>query len=96
MSVRQSVVMAATREGRVRVGADVPSVRRETGYAFWVVKQPKFVYYCPGVQGLTDRSCVAVTPVDVFLGCNEWWAITGGGRRKNLTISQVFSSIQHI
>jgi len=34
-SVRLSTVMADTREGQIRVGADVPSVREEAGYSMW-------------------------------------------------------------
>ena len=55
-----------TREGQVRVGADVPSARGETGYFVWVVKQSKFVGCCPGVRALTVRGCFAVAPVDML------------------------------
>jgi len=53
--------MADTREGQVRVGADVLSVRKETGYCLWVMQQLKIVNYCPGVQALTVGRCCAVT-----------------------------------
>ena len=42
-SVRQSAVLAETREGQVRVGADVSSVRGETGCFLWAMEQFKVV-----------------------------------------------------
>jgi len=65
MSVRQSAVLAETRESQVWVGAEVPSVREETGCFLWVMQQSKVVGCCPGVQALTVRRCFAVTPVDM-------------------------------
>ena len=57
---------ADTREGQVRVGADVPSVRGEAGCFPWAIKQTKIVGCCPGVQALTVRRCFVVTPVDML------------------------------
>jgi len=57
--------MADTREGQIRVGADVPSVREETGCSLWVVQQLKVVGCCPGDLALTVRSC-AIIPADVL------------------------------
>jgi len=54
--------MADTREGQVRVGADVPSAREKAGYSLWVEQQPKVVGCCPGGQALTVRNC-----------CNPSW-----------------------
>jgi len=66
MSVWQLVVLADTRQGHVRVGADVPSVRGETDHFIWVIQQSKVVGCCPGIQALTVRRCFVVTPVDIF------------------------------
>jgi len=66
MSVRQSAVLANTRESQVWVGADVPSVREEAGCFLWVIQQSKVVGCCPGVQALTVRRCFVVTLVDVL------------------------------
>ena len=57
---RQSVVLAETRELQVRVGADFPSMRGDTGHSIWVMQQRKVVGCCPGVQALTIRRCFAV------------------------------------
>ena len=46
---RQSVVMVDTREGHI--GTDVPSVREEAGYSFWVVQQLKVVGF-PELEGV--------------------------------------------
>ena len=40
---RQSAILAEAREGQVWVGADVPSVREETGCLLWIVQQSKVV-----------------------------------------------------
>jgi len=56
-SVRQSAVLAETREGQVWVGADVPSIREKAGCFPWVIQQTKVVGCCPGVQALTVRRC---------------------------------------
>jgi len=53
--------MADTREGQVRVGADVLWVREETGYSLCVMQQLKVVDCCPGVQALTVGRCCTVT-----------------------------------
>ena len=66
MSVRQSAVLANTRESQVWVGADVPSVREEAGCFLWVIQQSKAVGCCPGVQALNFRRCSVVTPLDVL------------------------------
>jgi len=65
-AVRQSAVLAKTRRGQVRVGADVPSVRGETGCFLWVIQQSKVVGCCPGVQALTVGRCFVVTTVDML------------------------------
>jgi len=66
MSVPQSAALAATREGRVWVGADVPTAREETVCFIWVVQQSKIVGCCPGVQALTVQGCYVATPVDML------------------------------
>jgi len=65
-SVRQSAVLAETREGQVWVGADVPTAREETGCFLWVVQQSKVVGFRPGVQAPTVRGCCVVTPFDML------------------------------
>jgi len=65
-SVHQLVVLANTRKGQVRIGADVPSVRGETGCSLWVVQQPGAVGCCPGVQALTLKECFAAIPIDMM------------------------------
>ena len=65
-SVRQLVVMADTREGHIQGGADVPTVRGETGGFLWVIQQSKVVGCCPGDQALTVRGCFVVPPVDML------------------------------
>jgi len=66
MSVRQSAVLAETREGQVWFGADVPTVREEAGCFLWVIQQSKVVGCCPEVQALTVKRCFVVTPVDML------------------------------
>jgi len=66
MSVRQSAVLAETRESQVWVCADVPSVREEAGCLLWVIQQSRIVGCCPGVPALTVRRCFVVTPVDIL------------------------------
>ena len=61
MSIRQSAVLAETREGQVRVSADVPSVREEAGCFLYVMQQSKVVGCFPLVQALTVRCFVAAT-----------------------------------
>jgi len=65
--VKQSVVLADTREGQVRVGADVPSIIGKTGYSLWVLQQHKIVGCCPGGRVLTVKRCCAVDPVDLLV-----------------------------
>ena len=60
---KDSSVRSETREGQVRVGADIPSVREETGYFLWIVQHSKVIWCCPGVQALTVR-CFVVTPLE--------------------------------
>jgi len=50
----------------IQVGADVPSMRRETGCFLWVIQQSKVVGCCAGVQALTVRRCFVVAPVDML------------------------------
>ena len=65
-SVWQSAVLVETRKSQVRVGADIPLVREESGCFVWVIQQSKVVGCCPGVQALTVRRCFVVTPVDML------------------------------
>ena len=65
-SVRQSVVLADTREGQVRVGVHVPSMRGETGHSLYVLQQRKVVGCCPGGRTLSVRRWCAVAPVDML------------------------------
>ena len=65
-SVRQSAVLAETREGQLWVGVDVPLVREEAGCFLWIAQQSKVVGCCPGVQALIVRRCCVVTPVDML------------------------------
>jgi len=64
--VRQFTVLAETREGHGRVGADVPSVGGETDCFYWVIQQSKVVGCCPVIQALTVRGCFVVVPVDML------------------------------
>jgi len=64
-SVRRSVVIADTREGQVRVGVDVPSMRGETGPPLRSCRSA-VVDCCQGGRFLTVRRCCAVTPVDML------------------------------
>ena len=50
----------------IQAGADVPSMRRETGCFLWVIQQSKVVGCCAGVQALTVRRCFVVAPVDML------------------------------
>jgi len=54
-SVRQLVVLASTRKDGVWIGANVPSVREETGYSLLVLKHSKVVFCCPRVQAHAVR-----------------------------------------
>jgi len=84
----QLVVLANTRQGQLRVGAYVPSVRGETGCSLRVVQQSEVVGSCPGVQALTDRRCFALTPVEIWhfksptcrLGCGNIRMAVGASR----------------
>ena len=77
MSVKQSVVLADTRECQDRVGVDVPSARD-----VWVVQQLKVVSCCPGTQALTVRRYCTVTTVAV-LTVDVASVQTGGWERRD-------------
>jgi len=84
--------MADAREG-LRVGANIPSVKGETGYTPWIVQQLEVVGCCPRVQALTVRRCCPATPVEIAnvqngvwerrdsRGCEsrEWWFVDVNG-----------------
>ena len=65
-SIWQSVVLAVICKRLVRVVADVPLVRQETGYSLWVMQQVKVIGCCPGVLTLTIRRCFAAVQVDML------------------------------
>jgi len=44
----------------------IPFVRGEIGCFLWVIQQSRVVGYCPGVQTLTVKGCVVITPVDML------------------------------
>ena len=60
------------------------------------MQQPKVVDYCPGVQGLTDRRCVAVTPVDVLLGCNKGGGQSRGAPERPNNFASIFFNTAHL
>ena len=75
-SVRQSAVMAETREGQVRVGVDIPSVIGETGCFLWVIQG---CWMFPKSPGSPVKVCFVVTPtpvdmlaVEVTNGTSGW------------------------
>ena len=65
-TLHQSAVLADTREGQVRVGADVPLVRGETGCSLWDVQQLNVVGCCPGGLTFFVRRCCAVALVHML------------------------------
>jgi len=65
--VWQSAVLAETREGQVRVGADVPSVREKTSCFLWVIQQSKVVGCCPAWSpGSHRQEMFCCNPVDML------------------------------